>query len=380
VSTAIFYYYDEKPGTWTIEASDASNILSPDSKQIVVKQAIVKYFVITGLKEKIGSGEKVGFKVEVRDLNKKLIRHYTGTIRFSSTDSHAQFSPQTYTFTPADQGVKEFMDILRVVCPGKHCITISDGTPGVVTEGGKYEVIQKKLSRIVSGTILDNGNVILEIPPDAIDGEVVISIIPKPTPPGLNVVDGTTYEFGPHGFVFKKGVRLTFKYDDSDQDGKVDGTNIHEGNIGIFYYDGWDWLWVSSTKVDGAKNTVSATIDHFSIYALGEGGPDFAEDLVEDLILTHNPCSPKGDGYATQFQFRTSKELVEVTLKIYDTLGDLVRIVADGEKHWGPDIVIPWDGRDEAGNIVKNGIYIYQIHVKGGGEKKTITKAIGVVK
>jgi flagellar hook assembly protein FlgD len=72
--------------------------------------------------------------------------------------------------------------------------------------------------------------------------------------------------------------------------------------------------------------------------------------------------------------------MVEVTLKIYDTLGDLVRTVVDGEDLQGPDVVIPWDGRDDAGNIVKNGIYIYQIHVKGEDEEKTITKAIGVVK
>lgn len=49
-----------------------------------------------------------------------------------------------------------------------------------------------------------------------------------------------------------------------------------------------------------------------------------------------------------------------VNLKIYNIAGQLVRTLASGQVPAGPHSV-KWDGRDNSGNKVSSGIYIYRL-------------------
>jgi len=61
-----------------------------------------------------------------------------------------------------------------------------------------------------------------------------------------------------------------------------------------------------------------------------------------------------------------------VSLKVYNTLGQLVRVLEDGEKKAGHHQVV-WDGRDENGQLAANGIYLYRLESGDFGQTKKMT-------
>jgi len=49
-----------------------------------------------------------------------------------------------------------------------------------------------------------------------------------------------------------------------------------------------------------------------------------------------------------------------VRLEIYNVLGQRVRVLVDGEQEAGYHMV-RWDGKDDMGEMVANGVYLYRI-------------------
>lgn len=90
------------------------------------------------------------------------------------------------------------------------------------------------------------------------------------------------------------------------------------------------------------------------------------------LSINPNPFSPDGDGFDDQtiisFDMPFKSEL---TLKIYDVRGRLVRTLADKTPQVSGEIT--WDGKDNSGNIVRVGIYILYLKTSGSSNlsKKT---------
>jgi flagellar hook assembly protein FlgD len=68
-----------------------------------------------------------------------------------------------------------------------------------------------------------------------------------------------------------------------------------------------------------------------------------------------NPFNP-----VTQIQYSLPNP-VAVSIKVYNTMGQLVTTLVDHYQLAGT-YRIEWDGRDEQGNWVSNGLYIYQMH------------------
>jgi hypothetical protein len=62
---------------------------------------------------------------------------------------------------------------------------------------------------------------------------------------------------------------LTFFYNDADNDGIVDGTNIEEQKLNVYYFEeGKGWTEIAEPERNTEANTISATVNHFSLFAL----------------------------------------------------------------------------------------------------------------
>jgi flagellar hook assembly protein FlgD len=68
-----------------------------------------------------------------------------------------------------------------------------------------------------------------------------------------------------------------------------------------------------------------------------------------------NPFNPQ-----TYIRFRLL-EPTEVTLKIYDALGQEVRTLASQERRESGDWQVLWDGKDDSGILVASGVYVCQL-------------------
>ncbi len=90
--------------------------------------------------------------------------------------------------------------------------------------------------------------------------EIVVLHTPPP-PPGYSLV-GPAYDCLPDGATFEPAFALTFTYDPANIPAGVD-----EGDLVMAYYDGTDWVMLTTT-VDATANTVTASVAHFTAFAI----------------------------------------------------------------------------------------------------------------
>jgi hypothetical protein len=76
-----------------------------------------------------------------------------------------------------------------------------------------------------------------------------------------------------------------------------------------------------------------------------------------------NPFNP-----STNIAFGLSGD-ADITLRIYDASGRLVRVLAEGRREAGAHIEV-WDGMDESGRPASSGVYFYRLRVGRFGETK----------
>jgi hypothetical protein len=83
-----------------------------------------------------------------------------------------------------------------------------------------------------------------------------------------------------------------------------------------------------------------------------------------------NPFNPATTiPFSLKVQGSTFKGPIPTTLKIYNIMGQLVKIVVDEEKAPGNYNII-WDGKDNSGKEVASGIYFYQLKTRDYPETK----------
>jgi hypothetical protein len=241
------------------------------------------------------------------------------------------------------------------------------------------------------GSVSIEGNIELAIPEGAVEDKVTLEARPlslvesgqvnatSARAVGIAPILGTTYEISPSGFVFDKEVTLTIYYDERNLG------NIDESGLAMFYWDEIGWAQLSTSVVDTTGNTVSARVRHLSTFTIAKALSSPSGDrILTEVRLTLNPFKPEQDG-ETRFVFALSQE-ADITIKIYDTLGNLVRTITTDERESvgtsDCNRVPGWDGKDDGGNLVGSGIYIYQIKAEptSGGDPEVVTKAVGVLR
>jgi len=93
--------------------------------------------------------------------------------------------------------------------------------------------------------------------------------------------------------------------------------------------------------------------------------------LLEEVVNYPNPFQND-----TRFTFQTNRSGAEVQVKIFTISGRLIEKF-EGMSIAGFNNEINWDGRDQDGNLVANGVYLYQLKLRDGEDKiSTIEKMV----
>jgi hypothetical protein len=121
---------------------------------------------------------------------------------------------------------------------------------------------------------------------------------------------------------------------------------------------------------DAANNPNTASLD-FEVV-----GTDRLK--ISDVLNYPNPFSKN-----TRFTFTLTEE-AEVTIKIYTVAGRLIKVISDipGVPSFNYDHpLLNWDGRDEQGDVISNGVYIYKIIARGfNGNRDEATGKLMVIR
>ena len=91
---------------------------------------------------------------------------------------------------------------------------------------------------------------------------------------------------------------------------------------------------------------------------------------VEQVFNFPNPTPG-----ATMFTFQI-RQPADVTIKVFTVAGRLIKTIAAPALPAGYN-QIPWDGRDDDGDIPANGVYLYKVVMKNGnGENSVFSKLV----
>lgn len=171
----------------------------------------------------------------------------------------------------------------------------------------------------------------------------------------IRIVDGDRnqlkYEFG-------NTTTLAIPYQDNDNDGIVDGTNILEKSLKMYILDDNRWMEVDVTPIiDPIGNLVRSPIFRIGIYTLM--GYSLQPNLT-NLIVYPVPFKPQRGDLEITFEGLSK----DCSIRIYDIAGNLKYF----EKHL--DGCWHWNVTDDGGRPLESGVYIYII-TDNKGEKKT---------
>ncbi len=136
------------------------------------------------------------------------------------------------------------------------------------------------------------------------------------------------------------------------------------------------WLRIGGT-VDVSSGVISSPLTGPGRYALfleppGAGTP--GAGALSALSLTPRVFSPSGefanDHVAIGF---TLGRPAALTVKVYNRAGRLVRELMSGEAMGAGATLVKWNGRDSAGEIVGEGLYLVSVEALGHSEVKTVS-------
>lgn len=232
----------------------------------------------------------------------------------------------------------------------------------------------------------------LEIPSGALGGagQAAISLDPVTSPlvpgiPALIASANTALSGGLAGpsdsirefIAIVNGVRYTgtllapvtvrIPYTDADNNGLVDNTSppIAADELEVYVLDETTsrWTLLPGSSVDRTGKTVSASINHLSVFRLL--GLAAAADLAS-LKVFPNPWRP-GSGGSYDASGVLFKNLTQTaTIKIFTVAGIPVRTLektaADGDQKL-------WDGRNDGGAKVASGVYLYLVTGSASSKK-----------
>jgi hypothetical protein len=139
-----------------------------------------------------------------------------------------------------------------------------------------------------------------------------------------------------------------------------------------------DELWsIKDKSIDSLVYEQNRSQDRFGYvdtYRLFEQGNkvvtsiDKKESIPNSYILMNNYPNPFNPSTNIEYTLPTAKAEYNVSLKIYNSLGQLVCVLVNTDQTAGTYKVV-WDGRDSNGNKMPSGIYFYVL--KAGDVKLT---------
>lgn len=201
---------------------------------------------------------------------------------------------------------------------------------------------------------------IVDIPAGALDSPADVSIgeldpaddaIPPGNYPALTKKPVAVYRFEPSGIIFKKPVKLSLLFPDTDRDGTVDGTTYNTADLKVMWWDGFEWR-VLGTGIDQKSSQAVTWTKHFSLYAIFPVAALTDDDYrPKEKIIT--PASLDGYNDFAVFGAIGADDVVN----IFDVNGRRIRQLKNDNTLW--------DGKDDNGRTVESGLYVYQIKVGG---------------
>ncbi len=119
---------------------------------------------------------------------------------------------------------------------------------------------------------------------------------------------------------------------------------------------------------DGSVNGWGWAIDNLVIQV---GSPTSVEDDVPSRLATLAQNAPNPFNPSTRISYTLARD-TDVTLRIFDVRGRVVRTLVDGRQTAGTHEA-EWDGRNATGGAAASGVYVYRLQAGGESQQRSMT-------
>ena len=141
-------------------------------------------------------------------------------------------------------------------------------------------------------------------------------------------------------------------------------------------------------EYDTINHTIKSTYqpslengDHFLRVAGDSFSLDKYFEVSNELKIVDLYNYPNPFAENTSFTFKLTRVPEEVVIKIYTVAGRLIKNIFLRSSDLKTDFnKIEWDGRDEDGDRIANGVYIYKVILKDPSESESYTQKLAVVR
>jgi len=262
------------------------------------------------------------------------------------------------------------------------------GNSGSSISAGSTFYIDTSVSALSGGTVVNSDSTTVTLAPGAAAVPLVIitSTVPASrtaSAEGGDSIGVTGYDLtreftartmaGSQVSSFNAPVTIKMYYPDADNNGMVDGRDIPESLVGIYWLDEVSGKWTpvyDGILKDYAANSVQADVRHFSVYSLRY--VDSNRIGTDKLKAYPNPCYLR-NGPVTIANIPPGS--TEVRIYIYDAAGGLVRTLDRSNGVNGANVGT-WDGRNSEGSKAASGVYLYIVRTgnmgRGAGKMAVI--------
>jgi hypothetical protein len=174
-------------------------------------------------------------------------------------------------------------------------------------------------------------------------------------------VIGDVYELSPANTALLKPARLVLPVDQQQADKQL-------------FIGRWDSQWLEWKILDNSFADavgLESEIENLGRFAVIAKAEPLA---IKQLKISPNPFSPAEGPVEIVYSISSNETSTpEVTLKVYNMIGDLVKSLIVAEPQPRGENVVEWDGFTDFGRMARNGRYVLQLKVKDiSGQKETV--------
>jgi hypothetical protein len=231
-----------------------------------------------------------------------------------------------------------------------------------------------RVSAAMGGNVYTTGgDALLYFPPHAVPEDAVVTLeprdvsaLPTPLPTGAQPLHG--------GFDLSWSVGLLLKPVSFDL--AVPVGNSSTASLALWRYDpAGNWIRHGGTP-NPERTRVAAPINQAGHYALFAGGPEIpGQAEVSAMSLTPRVFSPSGAFARSEIEIGfTLGRAGNVSVRVYNRGGRLVRQLADGMPMGAGANLVRWDGSDRNGRPAEDGLYL--VTLEAFGLRRTSTLAV----
>jgi len=137
-------------------------------------------------------------------------------------------------------------------------------------------------------------------------------------------------------------------------------------------------VYLPNTLIDGEYNLKVEVIDaNTSANTISENFSFLISNTLKLEKVVNYPNPMQGDTKFTYYLL--NDDPADVSIKLYTVAGRLIKVINSASNQIGYNETY-WDGTDEFGDKLANGVYFYKIIAKSGSEKTEVIERLVVMR